>query len=734
MKHLVIVESPTKARTISKFLNRDYKVESSFGHVRDLPTSKLGVDVEDNFKPSYVIPAKAKKQVTKLKELASKAEEVILATDQDREGEAIAWHLKNILKPEKYSRIAFHEITKKAIEEALSQPQDLNLNLVDAQQARRVLDRLVGYQLSPFLWKKVARGLSAGRVQSVAVRLVVEKEREREAFKQTEYWTIDGIFYKEEKNKFPASLLAINGKSLGKLGLKNQAQSDDILKELAKANFYIAKIAKKTSQKKPPVPFTTSTLQQAANNQLNFSAKQTMKLAQDLYEGVKIDKESVGLITYMRTDSLNLSDSYLMPAREFITKQFGADYLPTKAVRYKTSIKGAQEAHEAIRPTDVFKTPELVKPYLEANQYKLYKLIWERTLATQMTAAVIDATALDINDKTDKYTFRATGQTVKFPGFLTVYPTGTKETILPQLTEKDQVQVENLKPEQHFTQPPARYTEATLVKVLEEYGIGRPSTYAPTIATIIERGYVEKEAKALKPTEIGCLVNDILVEHFKDIVDYDFTAEMENQFDQIEAGEKEWQPVIAKFYGPFKKNLDEKSAELTKRGLTEEKTSEVCEKCGAPMVIKVSRHGKFLACTKYPECKNTKSLDENGQIEAKEPEKLLEEKCPDCGAPLVEKTGRFGPFIGCSNYPKCKYIKKKDYGTGVHCPQCETGEIVSKRTRGGKIFFACNKYPKCKFALWSKPTGEKCPECHSLMVYAAEGEVKCSNKECQLNK
>ncbi|KKQ80455.1 MAG: topoisomerase protein [Parcubacteria group bacterium GW2011_GWC2_38_7] len=734
MKHLVIVESPTKARTISKFLSRDYKVESSFGHVSDLPASKLGVDVDDNFKPSYVVPVKAKKQVAKLKELAAKADEIILATDQDREGEAIAWHLKNILKPKKYTRIAFHEITKKAIEEALSKPHDLDLNLVDAQQARRVLDRLVGYQLSPFLWKKVARGLSAGRVQSVAVRLVVEKEREREAFKQDEYWSIEATFSKDETSKFPGKLFSVSGKSLGKLGLKTKDQTDDILKELASKNYYIANIELKTSKKTPPVPFTTSTLQQAANNQLNFSAKQTMMIAQTLYEGVKLESEGVGLITYMRTDSLNLSDSYLNPARDFIKTQFGDEYLPKEVVKYHTKSKGAQEAHEAIRPTDVLRTPESIQAHLDANQYKLYKLIWERTLATQMTPAVIDATALDINDDSDKYTFRSTGQTVKFPGFLKVYPTGTKETILPKLEIKDAIKAEEMKSEQHFTQPPARYTEASLVKILEEYGIGRPSTYAPTIATVIERGYVEKEAKALKPTEIGCLVNDILVEHFRDIVDYDFTADMEAQFDEIEAGKKEWQPVIAKFYGPFKKNLDEKTAELTKKDLTEEKTDEICDKCNSPMVIKVSRHGKFLACSKYPECKNTKSLDANGKIEDKEPAKLLEEKCPDCESPLVEKHGRFGPFIGCSNYPKCKYIQKKDYGTGVHCPQCETGEIVSKRTRGGKIFFACNKYPDCKFALWSKPTGEKCPTCLNLMVYAADNKTVCSSKDCPTNK
>lgn len=733
MKNLVIVESPTKAKTISKFLSRDYKVESSFGHVRDLPKTKLGVDVENNFEPSYTIPAKAKKQVSKLKALAEKAENIILATDEDREGEAIAWHLKHILKPKKYERITFHEITKTAIEEALKNPRDLDLDLIDAQQARRVLDRLVGYQLSPFLWKKVARGLSAGRVQSVAVRLIVEKEREREAFKIEEYWTIEAIFSKDEQN-FGAKLFAINGKTLKKLEIKNEETAQKFLNELKTAKYRVVKVENKESKKKVPTPFTTSTLQQTANNKLHFSAKQTMRLAQQLYEGIKLNNESVGLITYMRTDSMNLSKSYLDTARTYIKENLGIDYLPAKANIFKTKSKGAQEAHEAIRPTDVNKTPESIKQFLDDKQYKLYKLIWERTLATQMTPAIIYSTSIDVNDQSDKYTFRATGQTIKFPGFLKVYTNSTKEEILPTMKENDLIEAKEIKPEQHFTQPPARYTEATLVKVLEEYGIGRPSTYAPTIATIQDRGYVEKEAKALKPTEMGILVNDILVEHFKDIVDYDFTAEMEADLDKVEDGKKDWQPLIKSFYTPFIKNLESKSKELTKKELTEEATDEKCEKCGSPMVIKTGRYGKFMACSNYPDCKNTKNI-ENGEVKEKEEPTLLEKKCPDCGEPLVERSGRYGKFIGCSNYPKCKYIEgKKDYGTGVKCPECQKGEIVSKRARGGKIFYACNQYPDCKFALWSKPTGDKCDECGSLIVYGPKETTKCSNKECKNSK
>ena len=729
MKNLVIVESPTKAKTISKFLGKDYKVESSFGHVRDLPKKNIGIDVENNYEPTYEVPTKAKKQVAMLKALAAKAENIILATDEDREGEAIAWHLKHLLKPKNYQRITFHEITKGAIEEALKSPRDLDLDLIDAQQARRILDRLVGYKLSPFLWSKVARGLSAGRVQSVTVRLIVEKEKEREAFKIDEFWTIEAIFSKD-KEDFKAKLFAIEGKSLKKLDIKNEEEATKLFEDLKNNNYKVAKITNKEHKKQPPTPFTTSTLQQAANNKLNFSAKQSMMFAQQLYEGIKVNGESVGLITYMRTDSLNLSQTYLDSARTYIKDNLGNDYLPEKAQIYKTKKKDAQEAHEAIRPTDVTLTPDSIKQYLDEKQYKLYKLIWERTLATQMTPAILYSTAVDINDEESKYTFRANGQTIKFPGFLKIYSTATKEDLLPEMKESDSVDAKEIKPEQHFTQPPARYTEATLVKALEEHGIGRPSTYAPTIATVQDRGYVEKEAKALKPTEMGVLVTDILVEHFNDIVDYAFTAEMENNLDKIEEGKKEWQPIIKAFYEPFIKNLKKKTKELTKKELTEETTDEICDKCQSPMIIKAGRFGRFIACSNYPECKNTKNIEKEGEEGEKEEATVIEEKCPDCEKDLVEKTGRFGKFIGCSGYPDCKYIQKKEYGTGVPCPQCEKGEIVSKKTRGGKIFFACNQYPDCKLALWSKPTGEKCEKCDSLMIYGPKDTSKCSNKNC----
>lgn len=700
MKNLVIVESPTKAKTITKFLPSQYKVESSFGHVRDLPNKELGVDIENNFQPQYVILDKAKKQVSKLKKLAKNSDNIILATDEDREGEAISWHLLHILKPKNYQRIAFHEITKPAILKALENPRDIEQNLVDAQQARRILDRLVGYKLSPFLWNKVARGLSAGRVQSVAVRLIVEKEREREAFKQQEYWTIEAVFEKN-KNDFEAKLYAQQGKKLSKLAIKNKKQAEKFLADLKNSKFKVIKIENKQSKKNPPAPLTTSTLQQAANNKLHFSAKQTMVLAQQLYEGIKLDKESVGLITYMRTDSLNLSADFLASTNSYIKKNFGDNYAPNKPKIYKTKKKSAQEAHEAIRPTDVNRDPDSIKKYLDDKQYKLYQLIWQRTVACQMNPAIIDATTVDINNEDNKYTFRANGQTIKFDGFLKVYQTATKENLLPQLKNNDQPTLKKIQPEQHFTQPPARYTEATLVKTLEEYGIGRPSTYAPTIATIQDRNYVTKEDKALKPTEIGILVNDILVEHFPQIIDYDFTAQMELDLDKIEEGKKKWPPIIKNFYQPFIDNLQKKSKELTKKELTEEKTNKVCEKCGSPMVIKTGRFGKFLACSNYPKCKNTQPLD-NDKQDKPEPQ-LLEEKCPECGAQLVERSGRYGKFIGCSNYPECKYIKKKNFGTGIACPKCGQGEVIRRRAKTGKFFYGCSKFPKCDFVSWQKP-------------------------------
>jgi len=727
MKKLVIVESPTKAKTISKFLGKEYTIKSSFGHVRDLPKTKLGVDTENNFEPTYVVPRRAKKAVDELKAAAKKSELVYFATDEDREGEAIAWHLLSLLKtePKKIRRIAFHEVTKDAIEEALENPRDIDANLVDAQQARRVLDRLVGYKLSPLLWKKIAYGLSAGRVQSVAVRLVVEREREIEAFIPKEFWTVDAIFEKE-KDAFEARLQKINGKTVEKFSITEGDEAKKITEILKNETFTIARIEKKQSKKQPPAPFTTSTLQQTANNRLGFTSKKTMFLAQQLYEGIDIGNGGpVGLITYMRTDATTLSNKFTTAAKEYIGNTLGEKYYGGERV-YKSKTKNAQEAHEAIRPTDANIHPDDIASFLSKDQFRLYDVIWRRAMASQMANALIDQTNIDVTDSKNAYTFRANGSIIAFDGFMKIYPTQTKESILPNIQEKDEVDLKKLDPNQHFTEPPARYSEATLVKAMEERGIGRPSTYAPIISTIQERNYATKEGKALKPTEIGKIVNDLLVKNFPKVVDYDFTAKLEDELDDIANGEIEWQKVIKNFYSPFEKNIMEKEKELSKKDITEEKTNEVCEKCGKPMVVKIGKFGKFLACTGFPECKNTKELDENGKKE--EPMKI-EGKCPDCGRDLVQRRGRFGSFVGCSGYPDCKYIRKEPEKEFATCPKCNEGKIVTKRSKRG-IFYACNKYPDCKTAYWSQPTGDRCPECKDLLLHGKNDTVVCGNKEC----
>ncbi|QQS60571.1 type I DNA topoisomerase [Candidatus Falkowbacteria bacterium] len=608
---LVIVESPTKAKTIAKFLGKDFAVESSFGHIRDLPKSKLGIDVEHDFMPQYIIPTKAKKTVTKLKKLADKATEVILASDEDREGEAIAWHLAEALKlsTDKTQRIVFHEITREAIEEALAHPRTIDDKLVNAQQARRILDRLVGYELSPFLWKKVARGLSAGRVQSVAVRLIVEREREIEAFKTDEYWSLTADLITPDKQEFSAELNKLDGKALDKLEIKNDETANALVTELSKEKYTVQSVEKKRAKKTAPAPFTTSSLQQTANRMLGFSAKQTMMLAQQLYEGIELGSEgSVGLITYMRTDSLNLSQKFLDEAREHLTSTLGKEYALSEARRFKTKSKGAQEAHEAIRPSEVTRTPDNLKEYLAPNQLKLYRLIWQRAVASQMPPAELDQVAIDVT--AGRAEFRATGQTIFFPGYLQIYPEKSQETLLPDVQEKEIVDLKELKPEQHFTKPPARYSDATLVKELEKFGIGRPSTYAPTISTIEARNYVNRdENKRLKPTDIAGIVIDLLIAHFPKIVDLEFTAKLENDLDEIAEGAKEWQPVLNEFYGPFHANLTAKYDEVSKDDVMPEKMSdEKCEKCGSPMVIKTGRFGPFLGCSNFPECKNIKSM------------------------------------------------------------------------------------------------------------------------------
>lgn len=738
---LIIVESPTKAKTISKFLNKDYQVESSFGHVRDLPAKDMGIDIEHDFNPKYVTPLKAKKTVSNLKAKAAKATAVILASDEDREGEAIAWHLAQVLKlkTDDTQRIVFHEITKNAILQALEHPRQIDQNLVDAQQARRILDRLVGYELSPFLWKKVAKGLSAGRVQSVAIRLIVEREREIQAFNSQEYWTVEALLQSQQASlTYTASLFRLNGKAFDKLDI--DAERATIIKtDLVGASGRVNKVEQKTVSKNPGAPFTTSTLQQGANRHLGFSAKQTMVIAQKLYEQ--------GFITYMRTDSLNLAAQFLVEAKEYLTTSVGKEYaLPSPRV-FKTKGKNAQEAHEAIRPTIASRSPEELKSKLEKNEYRLYKLIWERTLATQMPAAKFSATTIDTEiscQQGQKYVFRASGQVMLFDGYLKIYPEKTAEQLLPALKEGEAIDILNVNTEQHATKPPARYSDAGLVKDLEKHGIGRPSTYAPTINTIITRNYIERnEDKRLQPTAIAFVVNDLLVEHFPKIVDYNFTAGMENDLDAVAGGEKKWQPLIANFYHDFHHNLEKKYEDIKKSDIMpEEQSQEICDKCQAPMIIKTGRYGKFLACSGFPECRNIKKLNGDSSSKKDDPAvAALQEKyqgtvCDKCGSEMKVRSGKYGPFLACSAYPKCKNIKNIDGpgdGLDIVCPACKIGKIVKKFSKRG-AFYACSNYPDCKNAYWGQPTGEKCPDCESLLVTGKDGGIVCSDKGCGYKK
>ncbi|OGL73816.1 DNA topoisomerase I [Candidatus Uhrbacteria bacterium RIFCSPHIGHO2_12_FULL_60_25] len=737
---LVIVESPTKAKTITRFLGKNFKVLASYGHVRDLPKSKLGVDVEHGFEPTYTIPVKSKTKVKELKDAAKKAETILFATDEDREGEAISWHLAQILDvdPSKLKRLTFHEITEEAIKESLEHPRDLDLRLVDAQQARRVLDRLVGYELSPLLWRKIQRGLSAGRVQSPALRLIVEREREIKAFVAEEYWTIEGEFKKTgDGATFDAKLNNWKGKALDKMGITSKKDADAILDAIKKASWKVSAVTEKEKKASPPPPFTTSTLQQAANTRLGFTSKQTMTIAQHLYEGIELGtKGQVGLITYMRTDSVSLSDKFTGDARSFLTKEYGDRYALPEPRRYKTKSKGAQEAHESIRPTEASRTPDDVAAYLDPGELKLYKLIWQRAVATQMPEAKLLGTSVDIlegDPSTSLGTgavFRATGQRVTSDGYLKLYPDQDKEKVLPELKQDEKVEAVSIDGKQHFTEPPPRYSDATLVKTLEEDGIGRPSTYASIIGTLIERGYVERdERKRLYPTPVAFDVNDLLVKHFPDIVDLEFTARLEASLDKIAEGEMQWRPLLEAFYGPFHANLTSKEQEMTKEAEAEA-SGEVCDKCGKPMAVKRGRFGKFLACTGYPECKNTKPM--KGDAPRPEPEPT-DEKCPTCGAPMVKKVGRFGPFLSCSRYPECKTIKNIEKSTGITCPKCNKGTIIEKRTKKGKTFFSCNRYPDCDQAFWDPPTEEKCPN-DSWPLLKKKTKLYCAKEGCGFSK
>jgi DNA topoisomerase-1 len=751
VKSLVIVESPAKANTINKILGKSFSVKASIGHVKDLPKKELGVDVDKDFEPSYVVIPGKDKVIRELKKAAKEADKVYLAPDPDREGEAIAWHIateisgrKSGTGNEKIFRVTFNEITERAVLEAIKNPKKIDMDRVDAQQARRILDRLVGYGLSPLLWKKVRRGLSAGRVQSVAVKLVVDREREIESFVKEEYWNINLQLEGSVRPQFSARLnrykdsLVINRDAEGdkRFLIKNSDDARKISDEIRKEALSLTKIDKKERKRSPYPPFTTSTLQQEASRKLRFTAKRTMMLAQQLYEGIELGKDgAVGLITYMRTDSVRVAPEAQQWASAYIGDRFGKDYTPEKPPVYKSK-SSAQEAHEAVRPTDLNRPPESIKEFLLKDQYNLYALIWNRFIASQMSPAKLEQTTFIIEDPSKTSEVRASGTVVRFDGFMALYTESKDEIeedeggILPGLKAGESLKLTDLKPTQHFTQPPPRYTEATLVKALEEKGIGRPSTYAAILSTIQDRKYAHKEDGRFSPTELGVVVNDLLVEKFPELIDIGFTARMEEELDLIEEGKMKWVEVMNDFYKPFSHDLSEASKNLDKIKPADIPTDIMCEKCGMPMVIKWGRHGRFMACSGYPNCKNTKPLEGEG-ADSKTPE-VTDEKCPACGAPMVLKSGRFGKFLACSRYPECKTTKP--LSTGVKCPE-DGGDIVERRTKRGKPFWSCGNYPKCKFAAWFKPVSQKCPNCgadYLLEKRDKEGHkiIFCNNKEC----
>ncbi len=735
-KFLVIVESPAKAGTIRKYLGPNYDVKASVGHVRDLPKSKLGVDVENDFKMQFVT-IKGKTQVVKeLKAAGEKADVIYLAPDPDREGEAIGRHIADLLdSPEKTFRIMFNEITKKAVLAAIEHPKKINDNLVHAQQARRVLDRLVGYKLSPLLWKKVRSGLSAGRVQSVAMRILVEREKEVEAFVAKEYWSFTCLLSKGGEKPFEARLHQIDG---AKFEINNEADAARVASEVRAEKPVVSSVELKDRKRNPPPPFITSTLQQAASQRYRYGAGRTMKIAQKLYEGVDVGGgETTGLITYMRTDSTRVAEEAIAEVRTHIEKNLGKEYLPEKPNTYQ-SRSSAQEAHEAVRPTSVERTPESVRHQLSPDEFKLYDLVWKRFVASQTSPAVIST--LTVDSAAGKYTIRATGSNMKFMGFLKVYgedeeKEGEKENVIPPLSAGDKLGLDEVRPNQHFTQPPPRYTEASLIKELEEKGIGRPSTYATIMDTIQSRDYAEMEERRLKPTDLGRMITELLMQHFPSIMDVQFTAQMESNLDKVEEGDKDWVALLKEFYAPFEKSLEAANVNIVSQK-EEIKTDHVCEKCGLPMVIKHGRYGKFLACSGYPACKNAKPLNDEGSA-PQEPVKTGD-KCPTCGADMVLRSGRFGKFIACEHYPKCKTTKP--ITTGIKCPKNCGGELVERRTKGKRFFYGCSSYPKCDYVSWEKPVKEPCPKCgHPFLVYdnkkkSESPSLKCPNKDCDYKK
>ena len=800
-KSLVIVESPAKAKTIGKYLGKQYVVKASLGHIKDLPKKDLAVAVDRDFEPKYEVIEGKKKLISELKQAAKGVDSIYLAADPDREGEAICYHLQEELTPRtgkdkgpQIFRVMFNEITANAVRKAFEKPAAVNVNLVEAQQARRILDRLVGYKISPLLWDKVRRGLSAGRVQTVALRLIVDREREIRAFVPREYWTIDvGLAAK----KPPVLTARLNKRNGENLEIGDGTSSQSIVEALDGAAYVVDSVTTREKKRNPVPPFITSTLQQEAARKLRFSVKRTMALAQRLYEGIELGKEgSVGLITYMRTDSTRVSQDALNEVREMIASRYGEAFRPETPNFYKSK-KEAQDAHEAIRPTSAMRAPEEIASFLQEDELKLYRLIWMRFVASQMTPAVFDQTTIDVTAKGkdgNAYTFRATGSVPKFKGFLEVYEEGKDQKDdedeelkhrLPRVEAGEELKFKSILPEQHFTEPPPRFNEATLVKELESDGVGRPSTYASILSTIQEREYVKKEGGKFIPTELGMVVTDLLLESFNDLFDVTYTARMEEELDEIEDGKMEWRAALAEFYDRFQKDLEHAERHMTDIKRMERPTDLVCDKCGKPMVIKWGRHGSFIACTGYPECTNTReltvdlpdvdkaSLMEQGEEEycencgrpmvlkkgrfgqfyacsgypdckttkqiggsQKKPDEPLDETCPQCGSKMVRKYGRFGEFVACGNYPTCKYVKQKTIG--VRCPNCSEGEVVERRSKRGKTFYGCSRYPDCDFVAWGKPIAEKCPECGSSYLiekYLKAGAVaQCPNSECKYKR
>ena len=747
---VVIVESPAKCKTLKKYLGKDFEIFASYGHVRDLKPKEGAVDPDNDFKMTYEVIDRNKKHFDAIVKAVKKADFLYLATDPDREGEAISWHIhemleeKKLLKGKEVHRVSFNQITKKAVTEAMAHPRALSIDMINAQQARRALDYLVGFNLSPLLWKKIRAGLSAGRVQSPALRMIVEREEAIEAFVPKEYWSIEADVNKS-KSDFVAKLTTYKGEKLNQFSVNNTddaTSAREALLDAAGTTLTVTKVEKKQRKRNPQPPFTTSTLQQEASRKLGFTTQRTMRTAQQLYEGVEIGGGDgpIGLISYMRTDSVNLAVEATDEIRELITKRYGAGEIPKTPNSYKTKAKNAQEAHEAIRPTSVNYIPSEIKTHLTSDQFKLYELIWKRTIACQMIHATLDMVGVNLQAG-DVGIFRASGSTVRKPGFMAVYQEsqddskGDKdERLLPPMEEGDSVELKAIRSEQHFTEPPPRFTEASLVKTLEEHGIGRPSTYASIISTLVSREYVELEKRRFTPTDVGRVVSRFLTKYFSQYVDYEFTAKLEDQLDAVSRGEQQWLPVMKQFWSPFKERIDDTNANVQRKDVTQEAIDEKCPKCETQLSIRLGRRGRFIGCTNYPECDYTRDMDGNSKDE---PEIIEGRQCPECESNLIIRSGRYGKFIGCSNYPNCKHMEplEKPADTDVECPKCKQGSILQRKSRRGKIFYSCSRYPDCDYALWNEPVKESCPECQwpilTIKVTKRSGKQKlCPQDDC----